>query len=228
MPDREHAHSGAAATGHHPRAGDVGRRVAVRRERLGLSREEVAARAGMAPAYLEYLEDQPAEVSTGALIRLAGALRTTVAWLLGSGTESPPGPGRAARNPELVRLTPEECRDRLATRGVGRVALAGAEGPRVYPVNYAVVGDAVVYRTAAGSPLAADPGENVAFETDQLDEATSTGWSVLVTGPAEHITAPPSIEEATEPVPEPWAGGNRELWVRIRPDHVTGRRIRLA
>lgn len=37
-------------------AGDFARRVAHRREQLGLSREEIARRSGMDSGYLEYLE----------------------------------------------------------------------------------------------------------------------------------------------------------------------------
>lgn len=206
-----------------PRSGDVGRRVAARRERLGLNREELAARARMAPEYLQYLEEQPADVSSSGLLRLAGALRTTVRELLGGGAETPPGPGRAAPNPELSELSPQECRDRLSTRGVGRVAVSTQEGPLVLPVNYVVVGDGIVYRTAPGSPLAAAPGERVAFETDRIDDALSTGWSVLVTGTARHIPAP----DVGQPPPEPWAGGVRDLYVRIEPERLTGRRIRI-
>jgi hypothetical protein len=37
-------------------AGDIGRRIAIRREELGKSQDEVAARTGIAPGYLRYVE----------------------------------------------------------------------------------------------------------------------------------------------------------------------------
>ena len=65
-------------------AGDVGRRIAERQGELNLTVAEVAERAGMAPDYLEYLEDTPtAEPSTSALMRIALALEMSVSGLLG-------------------------------------------------------------------------------------------------------------------------------------------------
>ncbi|WP_457030749.1 helix-turn-helix domain-containing protein, partial [Kitasatospora sp. P5_F3] len=75
----------------HP--GDVGRRVAHRREQLGLTREQAAARAGMAVGYLEYLETSPAAVELETLTKLAGVLDTSVWYLFGGGLDVPPGPG---------------------------------------------------------------------------------------------------------------------------------------
>jgi transcriptional regulator with XRE-family HTH domain len=69
-------------------SGDLGRRVTQRRMELGLTRDEVAARAGMAPNYLTYLETQVAHIGSSGLARLAGALQTTVDELLGG----PPSP----------------------------------------------------------------------------------------------------------------------------------------
>lgn len=67
--------------------GDLGRRVAARRQELGLSRAQLASRAGMAASYIGYLEEHPANVGNGGLMRLADALATTPAVLLGSGGE---------------------------------------------------------------------------------------------------------------------------------------------
>src|SRR5689334_10308282 len=110
--------------------GDLGRRLARRREDLGFTREETAARAGMALGYLQYLEEQPtAAPGTSTLLRLAGALRTTLTELTGGEVEVPPGPGRSARQAELTELTPQQCRALLATHGVGRIAVPTVEGP---------------------------------------------------------------------------------------------------
>lgn len=211
----------------HP--GDVGRRVMLRRQELGLSREEVAARAGMAPGYLRYVEEQPADVDIAGLIRLAGALETTIDRLRGAEAGTPPGRSGPAAAPRLEELTPDECMDRLAAQRVGRVAVSTDAGPEVYPVNYAVVEDTIVYRTAPTAAPAAAVGHDVAFEVDQVDDALSQGWSVLVTGRAEQIgdgnqgKHPPAGSE-----PQPWAGGDRTMWVRIVPDGLTGRRVRAA
>lgn len=207
--------------------GDLGRRIAHRRTELGLSREETATRAGMAPAYLQYLEERPtADPGAGTLLRLAGALRTTVWHLTGGDTELPPGLGHAARTPEFTELTEAECRSLLATHGVGRLAVPADTGPLIVPVNYQVVEGAIVFRTAPGTTPAEADGHQVAFEVDRIDEAFSEGWSVLVRGPARAVTDREEASRLDEQAhTTPWAGGPRDLWLRIEPVAVTGRRI---
>ena len=67
-----------------PGPGDLGRRVAARRKRLGWSRQQLAAKAGLSVAYLTYIETHPAVVTMACLVGLADALGTTVAALLGA------------------------------------------------------------------------------------------------------------------------------------------------
>ncbi|MDQ0711175.1 nitroimidazol reductase NimA-like FMN-containing flavoprotein (pyridoxamine 5'-phosphate oxidase superfamily) [Streptomyces luteogriseus] len=210
--------------------GDLGRRITQRRTELGLSRQEAATRAGMAPAYLQYLEERPtADPGAGTLLRLAGALKTTVGHLTGGDTELPPGLARAARTPRFTELTEAECRSLLSTHGVGRLAVATDSGPVVVPVNYSVVDGGIVFRTEPGTTPAQADGDQVAFEADRIDEAFSEGWSVLVRGPATTVTDPDEVARLEEQAfSTPWAGGRRELWLRIEPVSVTGRRITVA
>ncbi|MGC4987249.1 pyridoxamine 5'-phosphate oxidase family protein [Streptomyces sp. DT193] len=213
-----------------PDPGDIGRRVAVERRRQGLSREETAGRAHMSPGYLAYLEERPADPSLATLIRLADALGTTVPALRGGGTDLPPGQGQALLHPQLLDLGPGECRALLSTHGVGRVSVQTSDGrPAVVPVNYDVVDDAIAFRTAPGSVTAAAAGAEVAFEVDHVDEALSQGWSVLAVGPAELVTDPEATGRLTRHAhTAPWAGGERDMWVSIRPTSLTGRRITAA
>ncbi|MFB8182940.1 pyridoxamine 5'-phosphate oxidase family protein [Streptomyces sp. NPDC055966] len=207
--------------------GDIGRRVGAERRRRGLSREETAGRARMSPDYLAYLEERPADPTMATVIRLADALGTTVTALRGGGMDLPPGQGHALLHPQLRDLSPDECRELLSTHGVGRVAVSSSDGrPAVVPVNYEVVDDAIAFRTAPGSAPAAAAGREVAFEVDHVDEALSQGWSVLAVGPASVVTEPGAVHRLTERAhTRPWAGGGREMWVSIRPTHLTGRRI---
>lgn len=218
-----------APAGRTPRSarGDIGRRIALRRQELGLTLEETAARAGTAPGYLRYLEEQPtAGPGLGVLLRIADVLRTTVAALSGGEADLPPGTGQAARRPELVELSEQECLARLSSHGVGRLALSAPGGPVVVPVNYTVVDGAVVFRTAPGTAPAEAVGAEVAFEADHIDEALSQGWSVLVRGPARSVTDPRAVRRLERRAGSaPWAGGSRDLWVRIDPAGITGRRI---
>ncbi|CAL9338296.1 hypothetical protein SUDANB70_00223 [Streptomyces sp. enrichment culture] len=207
--------------------GDLGRRLARRRTELGLTREETAARAGLAPSYLAHLEEHAgASPNTGVLLRLAGVLETTLNRLAGGDTDLPPGTGRASRHAEFTVLEQEESRALLGSHGVGRLAVPTDEGPVIVPVNYDVVDDSVVFRTAPGTTPARAVGHRVAFEVDRIDDALSQGWSVQVRGDAVAVTAPEETARLAERAhSEPWAGGRRDEWVRIEPFEITGRRI---
>ncbi|WP_327426088.1 pyridoxamine 5'-phosphate oxidase family protein [Streptomyces sp. NBC_01236] len=220
------AGSGTPASDGASHAGDIGRRLAAVRRRQGLTQAETARRAKMAPQYLAYLEERSADPSLATLIRLAAALGTSVAALRGGGIDLPPGQGQALLDPQLRDLGPEECRAHLATHGLGRVAVSTPGGPAVVPVNYEVVDNAIVFRTAPDSAPAAAVGTEVAFEVDHVDEAMSQGWSVLAVGPARAVTEPDAVRRLADRAhSKPWAGGERELWVSITPTQLTGRRI---
>ncbi len=209
-----------------PDPGDLSRRVALRRAELKLTRQQVAARAGLSRRYLEYLERYPARPTPAALRQLAAALQTTPAALLGAGASRPPGRRHAARHPVLRELAPAECLRLLAPGGVGRVAFATTAGPAALPVNFAMDMDMVVFRTGPGTLLAAHAGDQVGFEADHLDEALAQGWSVLVHGRARRVDDPADLAYLQQNVPvSPWAGGARELYVRVTPERITGRRI---
>jgi hypothetical protein len=206
---------------------DLGRRLALRREELGLSREETACRAGMACSYLHYLEEQPtAAPGVATLLKLAGALETTVLELTGGDVDLPPGMGQAGRHPKFTELSTQECGSLLSTHGVGRVAVPTASGPVIVPVNYSVVDGAIIFRTDPHAVPSQASDSQVAFEVDRIDGAFSQGWSVLVRGHARAVTDPDSVQRLQERAfSMPWAGGQRDLWIRIDPLSITGRRI---
>jgi len=208
--------------------GDLGRRIAEQRTRAGLSRAEAADQAGMAPDYLEYLETSPApNPGRGAMTRLAAVLGTTAAALGGAGMLLPPGDRGAARRPVLEVLSTAECRAYLAPGGVGRFLFTAARGPVAMPVNYRMLGDDIIFRTTVPTSTAAGAGpRRVSFEVDHLDDALSEGWSVLVSGQASPVTAQPELDKVTALAIDPWAGGDRDVYVRIVASEVTGRRIR--
>ena len=54
------------------------------------------------------------------------------------------------------------------------------------------------------------------------------GWSVLIQGPAHHVETEEARARAKDAGVEPWAPGDRELFLRIIPHRVTGRRIKPA
>lgn len=205
--------------------GDLGRRAALRRHELGLSREEVAEQTGMAVAYLAYLEEQPAQPSPATVMRLASALGTTPQLLLGGLFDVPPGRAAPSRASRLEHLDRETCLGLISPGGVGRVVLVGDGDPSVLPVNYALVDGAVVFRTEPSSSLARTDGK-VAFEVDHVDEALQRGWSVLVVGQAAVVTDPGELSAlAGARAVRSWAPGRRDLVIRIEPGRVTGRRV---
>ncbi len=124
-------------------------------------------------------------------------------------------------------MPPDECRELMAFRSVGRVGFSGVDGPQVLPVNYVVHQDCIYFRTARGSALAnAVRNTRVAFEIDDIDEFLQSGWSVLAVGDAELVDDPETLEGLWGGQdPGPWAIGLRTQFVRIRPVRLTGRRV---
>ncbi|MFF1511254.1 helix-turn-helix domain-containing protein [Streptomyces sp. NPDC058326] len=207
---------------------DLGRRVEARRTHLGLSREEVAARAGSAPGYIDLVEQQLPSPGIEFLVRLANALETTVQDLTGYTSDFSPGRGQAAYHARMDEIDEEECWQLLDDHGVGRVAVIGSDGPEIYPVNYQVVGRELLFMTAEDTPLgrAAAAGAVIAFEEDHADEAFSQGWSVLIVGPAREVADPATAQALRETAySTPWAGEERATVVVLAPRRVTGRRI---
>jgi nitroimidazol reductase NimA-like FMN-containing flavoprotein (pyridoxamine 5'-phosphate oxidase superfamily) len=120
----------------------------------------------------------------------------------------------------------DSCLSLLAAVSVGRVGFVADGEVFVLPVNFVMDGQAVVFRTAAGSKLAgAEDKSEVAFEVDNYDDITESGWSVLVRGPAEVVEDDAEIGRLRGLGLRSWASGaDRPFWIRIRPISVTGRR----
>jgi transcriptional regulator with XRE-family HTH domain len=209
-----------------PGPGDLGRRIAQRRRDRGLSRKDLAHRARMAESYVEYLEENAGYVPLISVSRLALALDTSVDELLGGAVELPPGQRRPAAGASLEALDERECRAHLAAGGVGRFVFTTQCGPVAVPVNYRMMEGDVVFRTAEDTSLTSvSDAEPVSFEVDRLDEAMSEGWSVLVTGRVRRV-GPDELRQLESLRIEPWAGGERTVYLRLEPREVTGRRIR--
>ncbi len=128
---------------------------------------------------------------------------------------------------ELMELSYGKCRDLLGGGVFGRLALCTQQGPRIIPVNYSVVNEAVVFRTSPyGLVSNHDWSSPLAFEVDHVDYSDHKGWSVVATGRGERLDDPDEIA-AIQRVwdPRPWAGGSRPLYVRLAWEELTGRRL---
>jgi nitroimidazol reductase NimA-like FMN-containing flavoprotein (pyridoxamine 5'-phosphate oxidase superfamily) len=125
-------------------------------------------------------------------------------------------------------MCPDECRRLLGTKQVGRLAFVSNGNPDVQPVNYALDGDTVVFATGTGTKLWAATRAPVAFEVDDIDSSTRSGWSVVIHGLAQEITAldTTAVRERMEALPlSPWPGGGRTTIVRLPATSITGRRV---
>ncbi len=103
--------------------------------------------------------------------------------------------GNANVTPVLETLDKAECLRLISPGGIGRIAFTGRYGLTVLPVNYKLHDGAIVFRTAQDSPTGEDlrtgiahAEYQVAFEIDQIDPQTREGWSVLIHGPAHHMS----------------------------------------
>ena len=209
-----------------PDPGDLSRRIAQRRAELKLTAQQVASRAKVSERYLEYLEKYPSRPTGAALRRLAAALQTSPSALLGGGLEAPPGPRPPIVPRALERIPAAECRQLISAGGIGRIGFATASGIMMLPVNFAVAGDTILVRTGGGTVIDAHADGDVSFEVDRIDEALGQGWSVLVHGHAHRVTQRSELARLQLTVAvRPWPDGDHDVYIRITPRRITGRRV---
>ncbi|MCF6523976.1 pyridoxamine 5'-phosphate oxidase family protein [Streptomyces sp. JJ36] len=123
-----------------------------------------------------------------------------------------------------------ECLRLLAEVPVGRVVYTRHALPAILPANFSLDTDgSVLLRTSPGSELVhAVDGVVVAFEADEFDAATRSGWSVVVTGRATVVADPAEHQRLSQAGPASWMPLQGTVVVRIAPEMVTGRELRGA
>ena len=133
--------------------------------------------------------------------------------------------GYATDHAGLEILSFDRCLQLLATVPVGRVSFLADGEIVVLPVNHVIDGQAPVFCTASGSKLsAAGEQDLMAFEADEYDKRTRSGWSVLVNGSAEAIYEEAEIRRLTQLGLHPWVTAvDRPFWIRIRAASLSGR-----
>jgi nitroimidazol reductase NimA-like FMN-containing flavoprotein (pyridoxamine 5'-phosphate oxidase superfamily) len=126
----------------------------------------------------------------------------------------------------VEELSLPECWDLLRREVVGRLAVAIANAPDIFPINYIVDDGSIVFRSAPGTKLAAAVlGRGVALEIDGYDPIKATAWSVVVKGTARRIERMKEYIEADDLPLFPWHTAPKPEIVRIDPELVTGRRF---
>lgn len=127
-------------------------------------------------------------------------------------------------------LTRDEALALLARAGFGRIVFSHHALPAIRPVNHILDGGSIVVRTHEGAALnalvrgAGVDGVVVAYEADEIDPVTRTGWSVIATGYATAVTDPAELDRYRVLL-RPWVGGRRDHAIRVRPVEVTAYRL---
>jgi nitroimidazol reductase NimA-like FMN-containing flavoprotein (pyridoxamine 5'-phosphate oxidase superfamily) len=127
----------------------------------------------------------------------------------------------------FTALPSTECLALLHDHTIGRVGWTSADGPQILPVTYVLRDGVIIFRTSPYGALAElrEP-RRVAFEVDEFDVRTRTGWSVLVQGAAAAAANPDELEGRwLQDEPIPWATGVRNLFIVVTPEHVSGRAL---
>jgi hypothetical protein len=127
---------------------------------------------------------------------------------------------------ELHELSYSQCEAILRAGVVGRIAV-WADGPHIMPMNYSVVDEAIIMRTAPDSVLGRQArGAAVAFEVDHFDYAYHRGCSVVARGQTEIVEDPAAVAHIHAVwEPRPWAHGDRSLLLRLRWTELSGRQL---
>lgn len=122
----------------------------------------------------------------------------------------------------MTEIEEDTCWGYLASQEVGRLATAKDGKPEIFPINYCVDGQSIVFRTAGGSKLQ-ELTENghVAFEVDGW--TVDGGWSILIKGVAEEITNAAELALADKMPLKPWVPTVKRHYVRVTPDQLSGR-----
>ena len=126
----------------------------------------------------------------------------------------------------LLALSRKESVELLSRSHVGRVVFTDRALPAVAAVPFAYHRDCLVLHTFGDDRLASAVARSniLAFEIDDFDPTTRTGWSVVVQGEPAVAT---DVEERAdiERVLGAWAPGHDDVCIRLPLTIVTGRRI---
>lgn len=122
----------------------------------------------------------------------------------------------------ILSLT--ECWELLDGSPVGRLVTNVDGQSEIFPVNFAVQGRTILFRTAEGTKLvSAAINDRVLFEVDGY--SALEGWSVIVKGLTRTLRTEEELAEAEQARLRPWTSAAKQHFVRIRPLNVTGRRF---
>jgi nitroimidazol reductase NimA-like FMN-containing flavoprotein (pyridoxamine 5'-phosphate oxidase superfamily) len=123
----------------------------------------------------------------------------------------------------LTALEEADCYALLRRRSLGRIGVHIDDQFVILPVYYALMDRDIVFRTSPGTKLSAAVLRTVVvFE---VDSATPPAWSVLVRGHAQELREHDAQVRARSLLGHDWPAGEREHYVRVTVEHISGRRI---
>lgn len=126
----------------------------------------------------------------------------------------------------LEVLDEAECRRLLTLAVIGRLAYTEGALPAIQPVHFTVHDGRVLIPTQVGSKVAAaSRGAVVAFEVDEFDPATRTGWNVTVVGPSHVVTEAEGVAGLDTLGGRPWPPTDVPCYIVIDTALLRGRRI---
>ena len=126
-----------------------------------------------------------------------------------------------------VILDRAQCVELLAGDDIGRLAVVVGGAPHIFPVNYVLDGECIVFRTDPGTKLHAAARAPACFEIDRFDHERRTGWSVVAHGQLHELMAydGSTFKRLAAMDVTPWAAGEKAHWMRLIPSYFTGRRL---
>lgn len=127
---------------------------------------------------------------------------------------------------DLTALDRLECLRLLAVGGIGRVVCTDGALPTAEPVSYVLDREEIIFRAEVGGRLAtAARNAVVAFQADDFEEATATGWSVLGVGRAYEVSGARRLAELSSPDNLGGPEGHRSQIIAVPLWRLSGRRL---
>lgn len=126
----------------------------------------------------------------------------------------------------LAVLGPGECLRMLRSVPLGRLVYTYGGLPAVRLVNFVLDDDTIVLSTGQGGKFrAAERGDVVAFEADEVDRERHVGWTVTAIGHLSVVTDDEADElRRTVPI-HTWMPMDDPRLVRLGIESVQGRRL---
>ena len=150
-----------------------------------------------------------------------------------NGETTTPSIARASRESEssehdrveegFEAIPEDRCMNLLREGAVGLLALIGAEAPDLRPVNFSLHRQQIVMRTGRGRIFeSARIGAAASFVISEFDRFEHSGWSVVIKG---RLSVGDPSDSAIRTRVRPWSMSEKEEWVLLSIDEISGREI---